>query len=64
MKLYNLSIIKREMAMEVLDLMTDGLNTLLRVGDVLPVMTAPITRLDFDNVQENELSTLMRSVRS
>lgn len=64
MKLYNLSIIKREMAMEVLDLMTDGLNTLLRVDDVLPVMAAPITRLDFENVQENELTTLMRSVRS
>ena len=64
MKLYNLSIIKREMAMEVFDLMTDGLNTLLRVDDVLPVMAAPITRLDFDNVQENELTTLMRSVRS
>lgn len=52
------------MAMEVLDLMTDGLNTLLRVDDVLPVMAAPITRLDFDNVHENELTTLMRSVRS
>ena len=52
------------MAMEVFDLMTDGLNTLLRVDDVLPVMAAPITRLDFDNVQENELTTLMRSVRS
>lgn len=64
MKTYNIQIIKREMAMNVLELMTEGLETLLQIDDVLPTMAAPITRLDFENTPSEDLTLLMRSVRT
>lgn len=61
-KLYDAQTVVKNIYFDMIDLMEDGLDSKLTSEDILRLMVAPLSRLDYESVEKDKLKKIMVSV--